>query len=39
MNVGVIGAGVISEIYLKNMTEIFPNLQVVSVAARHLGNL
>lgn len=36
MNVGVIGAGVISEIYLKNMTEIFPNLQVVSVAARHL---
>ena len=36
MNVGVIGAGIISEIYLKNMTEFFPNLRVLGVAARHL---
>ena len=33
--VGVIGAGMISEIYLKNMTTIFPNLQVKTVAARN----
>ena len=35
MNVGVIGAGIISEIYLKNMTRLFPNLTVLGVAARH----
>lgn len=31
MRVGVIGCGVISEIYLKNMTEVFKNLEVVAV--------
>lgn len=36
MNVGVIGAGAISEIYLKNMTSRFPNLKVLGVAAKHL---
>lgn len=35
MNVGVIGAGIISEIYLKNMTQRFPSLKVLGVAARH----
>lgn len=36
MNVGVIGAGAISEIYLKNMTSRFSNLKVLGVAAKHL---
>lgn len=31
LNVGVIGCGVISEIYLKNMTTVFDNLNVVAV--------
>ncbi|MBR4394100.1 MAG: Gfo/Idh/MocA family oxidoreductase [Oscillospiraceae bacterium] len=34
--VGVVGAGMISEIYLKNMTTIFPNLFVKTVAARNI---
>lgn len=32
---GVIGSGVISEIYLKNMTTRFPNLRVKAVASKH----
>ncbi len=38
MNVGVIGAGQISEIYLKNMTQRFDNLTVIAIAANHLEN-
>ena len=38
MKVGVIGAGAISEIYLKNMIGKFDGLQVVGVAARHREN-
>lgn len=38
MKVGVIGAGAISEIYLKNMIGKFDALQVVGVAARHREN-
>ena len=34
--VGVVGAGIISEIYLKNMTGRFENLRVKSVCARHI---
>ena len=34
--VGVVGAGMISEIYLKNMTERFSNLKVKAVAARNI---
>lgn len=34
MKVGVMGAGVISEIYLKNMTQRFKNLKVVAIANR-----
>lgn len=33
--VGVVGSGVISEIYLKNMTTRFPNLWVKAVASKH----
>lgn len=36
MNVGVIGAGIISEIYLHNMINLFPNLDVIAIAAKHL---
>ena len=36
--VGVIGSGVISEIYLKNMTTRFPNLRVKAVASQHIEN-
>ena len=36
MKVGVIGAGAISDIYLTNMIEKFDNLEVVSIAAKHL---
>lgn len=34
--VGVVGSGIISDIYLKNMTQKFDNLRVKSVSARHL---
>lgn len=34
--VGVVGAGIISDIYLKNMTGKFSNLRVKSVSARHM---
>ena len=36
--VGVIGSGMISEIYLKNMLTRFPNLKVKAVASRHVEN-
>ena len=37
MHVGIIGAGAISGIYLKNMTTLFSDtLKVVSIAARNL---
>lgn len=35
MKVGVIGSGAISDIYLKNMTEMFDNLEVVCIASRN----
>ena len=38
MKVGVIGAGAISDIYLKNMTEKFAGLEVVAISANHLEN-
>ena len=38
MNVGVIGAGAISGIYLDNMIHKFDNLTVLAVAASHLEN-
>ncbi len=34
MKVGVIGAGAISEIYLKNMTGVFDNLVVVGISSK-----
>ncbi len=34
--VGVVGAGIISDVYLKNMTGRFDNLRVKAVSARHL---
>lgn len=38
VTVGVIGAGTISDIYLKNMTQRFPILNVKSICASHLEN-
>lgn len=38
MCVGVVGAGAISDIYLKNMTTRFHNLYVKSICARHLDH-
>ncbi len=38
LGVGVIGAGSISGIYLKNMTERFPQLDVICLAANHLDS-
>lgn len=38
MCVGIVGAGVISDIYLKNMTTRFHNLYVKSICARHLDH-
>ena len=35
--VGVIGAGIISDIYLQNMTKKFDNLRVKSVSARNIA--
>ena len=35
--VGVVGAGIISDIYLQNMTEKFHNLRVKSVSARNIA--
>ena len=36
MKAGVVGTGMISDIYLENMTEKFTNLEVVSCCARHI---
>ncbi|MBR2889577.1 MAG: Gfo/Idh/MocA family oxidoreductase [Oscillospiraceae bacterium] len=36
IRVGIVGAGAISDIYLKNMTTRFPHLKVVSICANHL---
>lgn len=38
MNIGVIGSGAISEIYLKNLTENHPNVRVIALASRHPEN-
>lgn len=38
MRVGVIGAGMISEIYLKNMIYRFDNLEVIAIASLHGTN-
>lgn len=38
MKVGVVGCGSISDIYLKNMIEVFDNLEVVACCASHLEN-
>lgn len=38
MHVGVIGCGAISDIYLKNMINVFDNLEVVACSANHLEN-
>ncbi len=38
MRVGVIGAGAISGIYLKNMTEMFSGVAVRKISAKHLGS-
>lgn len=32
VRIGIVGAGVISEIYLKNLTSMFPNTEVVGIA-------
>lgn len=34
--VGVVGTGMISDIYLKNMKEMFKNIEVVSCCAKHI---
>lgn len=36
--VGVVGSGIISEIYIRNMTTRFPNLWVKAVASKHLDH-
>ena len=36
MNIGIVGAGAISGIYLQNLTQRFPGCRVVSVCAAHL---
>ena len=38
MHVGVIGAGAISDIYLKNMMNKHEQLEVVAISAKHLEN-
>ena len=38
MNIGVIGSGAISEIYLKNLTENHPNVREIALASRHPEN-
>ena len=38
MNIGIVGAGAISDIYLKNLTSLFSNTNVISVCANHLEN-
>lgn len=36
MNIGVVGAGAISDTYLTNLSTLFPNTRVVAVCANHL---
>lgn len=38
MNIGIVGAGAISDIYLKNLTTLFPHTTVLSVCANHIEN-
>ncbi len=38
MYIGVIGAGAISDIYLKNMMNEFDQLKVIAIAAHHIEN-
>ena len=38
INVGVIGSGAISDIYLKNMIHEFDQLQVIAIASKHIEN-
>lgn len=38
MTVGIIGCGVISSIYLQNLTHVFPNIRVKSCCARRFEN-
>ncbi len=38
MRTAVVGAGIISEIYLKNMINTFNNLEIVAVCAAHLDH-
>ena len=38
MNVGIIGSGAISGIYLKNLTQNHPNIRVLAVASKHPEN-
>ncbi len=38
LNVGVIGSGAISDIYLKNMINQFDNLEVVAIASKNFAN-
>ncbi len=38
LNVGVIGSGAISNIYLENMINKFDNVEVVAVASKNFGN-
>ena len=38
MNIGIIGSGAISGIYLKNLTQNHPNIRVLAVASKHPEN-
>lgn len=38
VNIGVIGCGVISDIYLKNLTQVFQNTQILAVSDLILNN-
>lgn len=38
IGVGIIGAGAISDIYIKNMIEEFDQLRVIAIAANHIDN-
>ena len=38
MNIGIVGAGAISDIYLMNLITFFPQIKVVSVCANHIEN-
>ena len=38
MRVGVVGAGIISEIYLTNMIHRFDNLEVAAICSAHMDS-